>query len=222
MIKNRKNIILIMITIFMILILSSAFIQKETKNEKEEPDWKKLMVSDDGKERELAKQIILKQYRETVDYLISVVDSPVKEGESFWGSDTSRNIAIYLLGKLRAKEAVPEILNCLFPKPGQLVLFLPRSFLSPAGYALIEIGLPSVPPLVDLLKKEKSVYSRGECIKVIVGIKGISETELLLENILKKETDQTKKENIKSAQDLMKDPKYKKIFENADKMAQGN
>jgi hypothetical protein len=143
-----------------------------------------------------------------------VVNSPVEEGEQFYTSSTSRNIAISLLGKLRAKEAVTDLTRWLTPKTGQGLTFWEEMMFSPAGYALAEIGLPSVPPLFHLLKVEGNVALREQCIKIIVSIKGLPETELLLEDIFAKETDNSKRENLKSAQDLLKNPKFRKILEN--------
>lgn len=157
-----------------------------------------------------------------MDYLISVVNGPIKEGEDFLSNNTPRNTAIYLLGKLRSKEAVQHLIKRLNPMAGQNTKIMNLKIFTPAGFALIEIGLPSVPPLIELLKTEKNIVFREEYIKIIVAIKGIPETELLFEEMLKKEKDSAKIENIKAAQELLKDPKYKGMFENAAKYAQGN
>jgi len=119
------------------------------------------------------------------------------------------------LVKLRAKEAVEDLTKWLSPKPGQVLIFgdFESYLFSPAGYALVEIGLPSVTHLAELLKSEGASPLREQCIKIIVCIKGIPETELFLEDILAKETDNSKKENLKAVQRLLKEPKFRKIVE---------
>jgi len=213
---NRNSIFAIII-LCIVLIFSVAFSYNEKKDEKERPDWNILIKSDDEKERAMAKKIVSEQYNENVEYLISIVNEPLKENEEFYASNTPRNISFYLLGKLRAKKAVPALLDWLIPKTGQRQTIDEIQLFSPAGYALIEIGLPSVPPLVDLLKTSQNTFSREKYIKIIVAIKGIPETEFLFNNILAKETSPEKIENIKTALGLLKDLKYQKIFENAAK-----
>jgi hypothetical protein len=211
--KNDFTFYIVMM-IFAGLLLSGACRPKQSYEGEKESDWKILIISDIEEERTSAPKEVLGKRRKTIEYLLSVVNSAVEEGEPFYSSTTSRNIAISLLGKLRAKEAVASLVNWLSPKPGQFVKIGELLMFSPAGYALIEIGLPSVPPLFHLLKAEGNVALREQCIKIIVRIKGLPETELLLEDILTKETDNSKRENLKSAQDLLKNPKFRKILEN--------
>jgi len=202
----------IIITVGLLLLLT--YRPGESDEAKIAADWKTLIISDVEKERMSARRFFLDNRKQTIEYLLSVLNSPVKEGEQFYTSTTSRNISISLLGRLRAKEAVADLMKWLIPKPGQGMVVDEEMMFSPAGYALAEIGLPSVPPLFHLLKAEGNVALREQCIKIIVRIKGLPETELLLEDILAKETDNSKRENLKSAQDLLKNPKFRKILEN--------
>ncbi len=188
--------------------------EKKTTDGKKSQDWKNLIKSGTEDERTLARRIVLDNRKETIEHLLNVLNSPVAKGEQFNNYDTSRNIAIFLLRKLRAKEAVTDLTKWLIPKPGQSeVVSEPRMF-SPAGYALVEIGLPSVPPLVELLKSEGNARLLELYIKIIVAIKGVRETEILLEDMLVNETNSPKIENLKATQDLLKEPKYREIFEN--------
>jgi len=182
------------------------------------PDWKTLIKSEIQTDRISAQQMVLDKRKDTIGCLLSVLNSPVEKGEEFFTLTTSRNIAITLLGKLRAKEAVTDLTGWLAPKPGQATVIWNPRILTPAGYALFEIGLPAVLPLVELLKSEAPApdsYSlrRDQTIKIIASIKGVAETEFFFEDVLAKETDQAKKHNLKVALDLLRDRKFRKILE---------
>lgn len=185
-----------------------------TLDEKNAPDWRTLITSDIEKERTSARRTVLNNRRETIRHLLWVINRPVKKGEEFYSAVTSRNIAISLLGRLRAKEAMRDLTKWLLPRPGQRLFVDNEPMFSPAGYALVEIGLPSVPPLVELLKSETNTALHQQCMKIIVSIKGPPETELLLEDTLAKETDTTKTANLKAALSLLKDPKSRQFLEN--------
>lgn len=175
-------------------------------------EWKALIMSENEKERVLAKQMILDgkealvQNKELIQELISIVRRPVIEGEEFYNLTTSRNIAIFLLGKLRAKEAVPDLIEWLTPREGQNLTIDALMVFAPAGYALVEIGLPSVPPLMEKLKSEGTSILGKECVKVITRIKGLEETELLLQRTLGEETDPVKETNLRAALELIESP----------------
>jgi hypothetical protein len=209
--KEKINIYIFIMIISSLLLLLNCKPQKSSDGEKAQ-DWRTLITSDNEKERASAQQMVVDRRRQTIGYLLSVVNSPVKEGEEFYSSVTSRNIAIFLLGKLRAKEAVTELAEWLVPKPGQRQTIWELRMFSPAGCALVEIGLPSVPVLVGVIKSGGNSALREECIKIIVSIKGLRETDILFEDVVEKETDATKRENLKVAQDMMKDPKSREIL----------
>ena len=211
--KEKINFYIIIIIISSLLLLLNCKPKKSSDGEKAE-DWRTLITSDNEKERTSAQRKWLIDRQETIHYLVSVVKMPVKNGEPFYSSTTSRNIAIFLLGNLRAKEAVADLTKWLSPKPGQGLKMSEPYIFSPAGYALVEIGLPSIPFLVDLIKSEENTVLREQCIKIIVSIKGLRETELLFEDVVSKETDATKRENLKVVQDMFKDPKFREILWN--------
>ncbi len=175
-------------------------------------EWKALIMSGSEKERVLAKRTILKhkevlaQNEELIEELISIVRSPVIEREAFYSSTTSRNIAIFLLGKLRVKKAVPYLIDWLVPKKGQGLATSREMVFSPAGYALVEIGLPSIPPLVEKLRSEGTSILGKVCLKVIIRINGLEESEFLLQQALSEETNPTKKNNLRAALELVENP----------------
>lgn len=224
MATTRKTIIFL-VMLFAVLIFSASFFQKEIKStirtvdkeEKGTQDWKKLIYSEDSNDRQLAKKMVLDQYKDTIEYLITVADSPIKEGEYHDNYGTSRNIAIYLLGKLKAKEAISCLVSWLAPREGQKINLYSSwydVYHSPAMYAMIDIGLPSVPVFANFLKEQDNAPIIIDNISIIAAIKGIPETKLLIDEMLKKEEEPKKKENLQKAQDLMNDPKELGWIEN--------
>ena len=186
----------IMVYIILTCYLTTSFGQDSS----DEDNWKSLILSEDKRERAKGKNMVIEEYNNTVTSLLSVLKEPIKKYEEFYYTKTSRNIAIELLGKLRAKRAVPELINWLLPKKGQSpqsdALF---TECGPAGFALREIGLPAVPHLLEKLKEEGASGLGNECLEVIVDIKGKEETNLLLKNELERETDAGIKHNINEA-----------------------
>jgi hypothetical protein len=134
-------------------VLSAIPLAGQAEERGKLPSWCRLITSPDEEDRERGERMALMERAETVEYLLSVVESPVEEGEPFYISGTPRNTAIYLLGKMRAEEAVPVLMDWLLPKPGQNVSFVEDLSFSPAGHALAEIGKPAVRPLADAIAK---------------------------------------------------------------------
>ncbi len=185
-------------------------------------EWEILIKSKDYDLRTAGRQMVLDQYNKTVQTLMDIVNSPVKESDQFYNYNTTRNTAIYLLGKLMAREAVPSLIKWIKPDPNRPEVISEALFFSPAGYALIDIGLSSIPPLAELLKNEIKPDNREVYLKIIVGIKGIQETQLLIDNMRSKEISQSRLLNLQNAQELLKDPKRQGMFNAAAKYAIGN
>jgi hypothetical protein len=197
--QKVKRFVATLIAIALIFSLSTLYSQDSNDSE----GWKTLIVSKDGKEREKARRLVMQKYAETRDYLRSLLRKPVTPGEPFFVS-TPRNIAMKLLGKLRAKGAIPELMNWLLPKKGQSVDRTEFLKYGSAGYALIEIGLPAVPHLLAKVKKEAADRLGQECMKVIRDIKGKEEAILLLKTQIEKEKDKKVKQNLQAGLEYLK------------------
>ena len=131
---------------------------------------------------------------------MSVVNSPVQEGELFHYTRQGgpREMAIYLLGRLRAEEAVEDLMEWLTPRPGQAWLTEPVRY-SPAGRALIEIGLPSVRPLAELVRLKANTRNGQEAIALMMEIKGKEEAQLMFARMADEEQDPEKRRNLQAA-----------------------
>lgn len=201
------------------------------------PSWPMLLKSGDEAERQKAQNVVVRDRSRTIERLIAIVRSPMERGEPYYTSTTPRNIAIRLLGKLRAKEAVPWLVSWLEPRPGQGMYTGELMMFSHAGYALADIGLPSVRPLLKIIiekgcssaetqkaiiqgtgvrfkpeKLKRSSPLGDQCLKIIVRILGGEHTRLLLENAIKNETSKEKKRNLESARELLASPKVPEIL----------
>ena len=198
------------------------------------PGWRELIASKDEVQRAKGKEEALAELTANVGLLISIVESPVSRREPFYTSSTSRNIAIFLLGRLRARDAVPHLVKWLEPQEGQSLVIYSLMMLSPAGYALADIGLPSVPPLMEIIRRDgcsspeapeiiheddggtrykyppgyRSVPLGDQCLKIIVRIKGLDESEFSLRKAMEAEPDKAKKANLQCALDLLRAPTF--------------
>ena len=196
------------IILFTRLIWAGDSLNNEKMN-----DWKILIKSDIDKDKSLAKKMVLDSRKDTIKNLLAILNSPLREKEEFYNAGTPRNIAIFLLGRYRAKESVIDLTKWLVPKPGQSVVVDEESFFTPAGSALVEIGLPSVQPLIELLNTEENSSVFQLYVKMLVSIKGLPETELLFQSLISEEKDETKSKNLKRAFDFMKNPIFRKSLE---------
>jgi hypothetical protein len=213
---QKKTFIFIMIIICISTFLTKLGFSEKSNEAKNENKWKELIKSEEVKDRELARGILFNERKDAIDFLLSIVNSPLKEGEEFYDSYNTRNTAIYFLGTFRAKEAVQALTQWLVAKHGQGMTVDEQGLFVPAGSALVEIGLPSVKPVIDRLKQGEVEYGYlfyNECLKVLVCIKGISETENLIESAIAKETDSEKKKNLQFGLEFLKDPERRTWLE---------
>ena len=176
--------------------------------EVEESGWVRLVTSGDESERWHAHRAAAAHRQADIDALLAVVRSPVREGEPFFDYSTPRNTAIRILGIVRAEEAVPDLMEWLDSHEGQSRVYGELLMFSPAGYALVEIGLPSVPPLLEKLKAVGMSRPGLECLKILVRIKGADEAEFTLKKAIETESDQLRKRNLKAALKKLRDPKF--------------
>ncbi len=179
-----------------VLLLGLTYARSEDASAQ---SWKRLILSKTEADRSEARKQLLGHYRDTVRALIRVVHRPLEDGEQFYTSTTSRNLAIYVLGRMRAKEAAPHLVSWLVPRKGQGQVRDELMRYGPAGYALREIGLPAVPELVDTLKKEGVSPLGRECTKVLADICGRLKAAVHLRAIRGEESDPQVRRNLANA-----------------------
>jgi hypothetical protein len=165
--------------------------------------WKEMIVSKDYSEMEKGRNLLVQDREQQIEYLLSVVSEPVTPGESYYYITTPRNTAIYLLGHLRAKEAVPVLIERLTPLEGQSFVIWEMVLLCPAADALGEIGIPAVKPLLDELKKEELAPYRNMYLMTIITILGPELTEVLLKKEVKSSRNEGVKYKLKGCLELL-------------------
>ena len=201
-------------------------------------DWRQLIVSSIEADRDRAADLVVQERRETVSALLQVLSMPVKQREPYYSSSTPRNTAIRLLGELRAPEAVPALAEWLIPRPGQSLNVMELTDLPPAGMALVKIGMPAGPGVLDILasngvssedartkvvdgihvryvgpKPQRSSPLGDGCLRVLVRIKGLEETEVALRKAIAAETDEARKRNLEDALSALSRPGLRGVFE---------
>ena len=191
-----------------------------------EEDWQRLIESERSADRRRGRRLVLAERKKTIEKLLTMVRAPIKKRERFFDMSTNRNIAIFLLGKFRAEEAVSDLAPWLMPKEGQSAYMDEQRDMAPAGYALVEIGLPSVEPVLAVLRREGCtriewdkvgkekwpgrgaiVNMLGDQALLIIGrILGREATQFVLEELLKKDLPEQEKDNLRSALEWLKRP----------------
>jgi hypothetical protein len=202
-------------------------------------EWRRLIVSPNWDDRARAADLVLQERRATISALMEILDMPVQPNESFYSSGTPRNTAIRLLGELRAAESVRALTQCLMPRPGQRIDVTELVYLGPAGRALVKMGMPAVPAVLDILASvgvssewkgttvsepdrvhvrfvgpplERSSPLGDECLKILVRIKGLEETEVGLRRYIASETHQARKKNLEDALAALSRPNLRQVM----------
>jgi len=209
----------------------------------EQPDWRMLIVSSQGVERAQAEELVLQDRKATLSSLLQVLELPLEADEPFYSPATPRNTAIRVLGEWRAPEAVLAIAQRLMPISGQTTASTVATDLSPAGWALVKIGMPAVPAVMDILasagvsSEDKGEYIHeligggghtrrmgpplegssplgDQCLRILVLIKGLAETEAGLRREIAAETSDSRKKNLEDALAALGRPSLRQGLQN--------
>ena len=174
--------------------------------ENKQPEWKTLIMSKDENDREKGKDLVLDMRKSCINDLLGILRSDVAPHENFYGN-TPRNMAISLLGEYRAVEAVPDLIGWLCMKKGQIAVYWAFQRWSlqypPAYSAILKIGSPALPYLIDSIKQ--GTKTGGWAEKLVFKIKGADETRVFFERTIKEETDAAKKANLVTAFKYLQD-----------------
>ncbi len=190
-------------------------------------DWRVLLLSPEQRDRDRAAALVMQERKTEVSDLLKILAMPVQPDEPFLEYHTPRNIAIRLVGELRAEEAIEPLVQWLTPKPG-MSLEVDEAGPVPAGAALFEIGAAAVPALLDALATVGVSAERGaagaaqaqpagqrysplgdECLWVLVRILGLEEAEVRLRRAVAEETDAVRKSNLGEAVFALSRPKLR-------------
>jgi len=187
------------ITAFVVVSLALAYScvsgQEEVKV-KSEKDIIREITSNQEKEREGAVRFILDRRKELIKSLIPIID-PVNSKNY---KDESRAVAAYVLGEIRAVEAVPVLSTALADEPFSDVVF--RKGINPyyasVVNALVKIGRPSVPAMIENLKTTDNKKVMSDSVMILSQVLGGKQRVLtLVGKLIKNESDQTAKLRLK-------------------------
>lgn len=145
--------------------------------------------------REESENTILENRKKLINDLIPIID--VKNAEKY--DEKARASAAWLLGKLRAVEAVPVLAAALekepFDHPGEKQGI--HHYHACVFTALVKIGLPSIPSMIENLgtNSNRKVIS-DSLIVMSRSLGGKRRVFELLDGLVKKETDPEKKKKL--------------------------
>ena len=156
----------------------------------------------------LAEHELLRRRGEAIEALINIVRSPIEKGERFTG-DTPRNIAIRLLGELRASEAAWELSSFIYPT-GDHAREIRGAFTGPAPSALVKIGLPSVETMAQRIEGCTFAPATHGYALVMGRILGYTEAAAYLQNRLAKSATDQEKKSLEAAIKFLEEVSEKK------------
>lgn len=140
--------------------------------------------SNDPKVRDSAVDELLNSRKAMIDQLLPLVDPD----NSRQYSDDTRCAAAYLLGELRAVEAVPVLSKAMRDPPGRKMIESISRYDAPIFTALVKIGRPAVPAMIENLENSENVNIRHDSALVIGHILGGTKHLLeLLDKLIKAE-----------------------------------
>jgi len=153
---------------------------------------KKLDTLDERSRMELLSQVD-EQRSEMLAVLVKHLDtSPSKN---------VRAAAIYLIGRYRLSDGVDQLIQHIDFDSGAAPSRGPEPLWEeyPAVEALITIGQPSVPEVMDLLATDHNHLRRDLAVKVLRYVEGPEVADFLLRNYLAKEKDAQRRANLRDA-----------------------
>jgi len=200
----------VFIIVLGIAVLGLNFLAGE-ENKPVESDSKSIKEILMGKDTEAVSRLKMrlpKERREMIQDLISIVEKEPTKIEGFL--DYSQVVAAYLLGKLRAEEAVKSLAKKI--DVGPLVVFeRTAETVRPCFGALKRIGKPASLECLKRLaaedeKKVKEGIGRRKLFLMVVrDVEGEEVAKFMLQRAIEKEKDAKRKANLDSALDLLEE-----------------
>ena len=141
--------------------------------------------SEERRTRDRAVDAILQDRLGTVEKLIPLIDPD----NATQYSDQTRCAAAYLLGKLRAVEAVPVLSRALADEPGPKKRADISRYDAPVWTALVRIGRPAVPAMIENIETSDHRILRKKSLDVLNHVLGGKRRLLELLAKLEKRTD---------------------------------
>ena len=159
-----------------------------------------LLKSRDDAARQRAYAALLGERQETIRGLLQIIDNPQSPVQQWINSGTPENLAIRALGEMRAVEAVPSLIKWADPPKGGFVIDdITAANGGFAARALVLIGKPADPALLDVLRQDTGKPIWGISLSILKEIEGVRCSEVILEDAIAKEKDPTAKAHLQAA-----------------------
>lgn len=126
------------------------------------------LLSKQPRTRDRAVDAILRDREALIKQLIPLIDPANAQKYS----DETRSAAAYLLGELRAVEAVPVLSQALADPPGPLIRTDISRYDSPVFTALVNIGRPAVPEMIKNIETTENKILRKRSMDVLNHVLG--------------------------------------------------
>jgi hypothetical protein len=179
------------------------------ENKPVESDSKSIKEILMGKDAEAVGRLevrLPKERREMIQDLISIIEKePTEEKGSL---DNSQVVAAYLLGIIRAEEAVKPLAN----KIDFRALFSDELTIGHCFHALKRMGKPASLECLERLAtqdgkkiKDKNIGRRELFLMVVRDVEGEEVAKFMLQRAIEKEKDAKRKANLGSALDLLEE-----------------
>lgn len=124
--------------------------------------------SENSKTRDQTVDAVLRNRKSVIEQLIPLIDPANAKNYS----DETRSVAAYLLGELRATEAVPVLSRALADPPGRNIFPDISRYDTPVFHALVKIGRPAVPALIEHVKTSDNETLRKNTLDVLYHVLG--------------------------------------------------
>jgi hypothetical protein len=185
----------------MVLSITVVLAVIAARAENQEASLALRLSSDDQSVRFETAQGILDEREELVKELCEIVHHTNADRHPA----KARATAAYLLAIVRAPEAVPALSSALGDRimPEHRTRIVP--FQADAYEALIQIGRPAIPQMIDNLRLSDNVEVRGYSTVVLHEVLGAPAKERLLElihRLLEREEDPKAKERLTNAREI--------------------
>ena len=153
----------VVVALVLALLTATVYSQDRPKASEQE----KSLLSDDTRVRGQAVDSILQERKQTISRLITLVDpaNAKKYG------DQTRAAAGFLLGELRAVEAVQVLSAALLDEPSKEIERL-SPFDYPFWNALVKIGRPAVPAMIENIETSDHQMLRVKSLDVLNHVLG--------------------------------------------------
>lgn len=166
---NRSTVLIVMASLTAVALALSVAMGDNSKNEeKENMSLIGKLQSKNASMRDKGVDAFLKDRKNSINDLVALV---AQTGDKKY-SDETRSAAAYLLGELRAAEAVPALSKASANPLGPMDSAGISRYDAPIFTALVKIGRPAVPTMIKNLEETDNASIRHTSIMVLYHVLG--------------------------------------------------